>query len=51
MGSLWIDTTKDGINLKPLEKNEKTEICVIGAGIFGLTTAYYFRKRRNWRKS
>lgn len=45
MGSLWIETTKDSINLKPLEKDEKTEICVIGAGIFGLTTAYYLAKQ------
>lgn len=41
MGSLWIETTKDGINLKPLENDEETEVCVIGAGLFGLTTAYY----------
>ena len=41
MNSLWIETTKDELNLKPLEKEEKTEVCVIGAGIFGLTTAYY----------
>ena len=41
MSSLWIETTKKELNLKQLEKDEKTEICVIGAGIFGLTTAYY----------
>ncbi len=41
MGSLWIETTKDGINLKALENDEETEVCVIGAGLFGLTTAYY----------
>jgi len=41
MSSLWIETTKNGLNLKPLEGDEETEICVIGAGLFGLTTAYY----------
>lgn len=41
MKSLWIETTKDEINLEPLGKDEETEVCVIGAGLFGLTTAYY----------
>ena len=41
MESLWIETTKKELNLKPLEKDEETEVCVIGAGLFGLTTAYY----------
>ena len=59
MESLWIKTTKDEINLKSLESDEETEVCVIGAGLFGLTTAYYlmwkescsFRKRWNRKKS
>ena len=41
MSSLWVETTKDKIKLKSLEKDEETEVCVIGAGLFGLTTAYY----------
>ena len=45
MGSLWIETTKDEINLKPLERDEYTDVCVIGAGMFGLTTAYYLSKQ------
>ena len=45
MKSLWIETTKDNINLKPLQQDEETEICVIGAGLFGLTTAYYLTKQ------
>ncbi len=44
MSSLWIETTKDEIKLKPLEKDKETEVCVIGAGLFGLTTAYYLTK-------
>ena len=45
MKSLWIETTKDELSLKPLEQNEETEVCVIGAGLFGLTTAYYLTKQ------
>ena len=41
MSSLWIETTKNELNLKSMEKDEETEVCVIGAGLFGLTTAYY----------
>ena len=41
MESLWIETTKDKLNLKALDKEEKTEVCVIGGGLLGLTTAYY----------
>ena len=44
MESLWIETTKNKINLKSLEGDEETEICVIGGGLFGLTTAYYLTK-------
>lgn len=45
MKSLWIETTKEELNLKPLEKDEEAEVCVIGAGLFGLTTAYYLTKQ------
>ena len=45
MNSLWIETTKNAINLKPMEKGEETEVCVIGAGLFGLTTAYYLTQQ------
>ena len=41
MNSLWIETTKEDLKLKPLENDEETEVCVIGGGLFGLTTAYY----------
>lgn len=41
MKSLWIETTKNELQLKPLEKDEEAEVCVVGGGIFGLTTAYY----------
>ena len=41
MKSLWIETTQNELNLKSMEKDEETEVCIIGAGLFGLTTAYY----------
>ena len=45
MNSLWIETTKDQLHLKPLAQNLETEVCIIGAGLFGLTTAYYLTKQ------
>ena len=44
MGSLWIENTKHDIKFPKLEKDIKTEVCVIGAGLLGLTTAYYLSK-------
>ena len=41
MSSLWIETTKEDLKTEVLNGNIETEICIIGAGIFGLTTAYY----------
>ena len=41
MESLWIETTKDKIKLESLKRDETTEVCIIGGGLFGLTTAYY----------
>lgn len=41
MGSLWIENTKNSRKFPKLEQDIETEVCVIGAGLFGLTTAYY----------
>ena len=41
MNSIWLDSIKDFTNFNSLNSNEETEICIIGAGIFGLTCAYY----------
>ena len=41
MKSIWIETTGNDLNLKPMEKEQNTEVCIIGAGLMGLTTAYY----------
>ena len=45
MNSLWIETTKNQLHLKPLTQNLEAEVCIIGAGLFGLTTAYYLTKQ------
>lgn len=40
MNSLWLNKkTKD--NFPKLEKNLETDVCIIGGGIFGISTAYY----------
>jgi len=44
MGSLWIENTKNEKKYSKLEKDIETEVCVIGAGLLGLTTAYYLTK-------
>lgn len=50
MSSLWIDTTnnKDLSNdnnvSSELKEDISTDICIIGAGMFGLTTGYYLTK-------
>lgn len=44
MGSLWIENTKNSKKFYKLEQDIETEVCVIGAGLFGLTTAYYLAK-------
>ena len=45
MSSYWIDSTKDDFNMTKLDKDLETDVCIIGAGIFGLTTAYYLSKK------
>ena len=44
MGSLWIENTKNSQEFPKLKQNIDTEVCIIGAGLFGLTTAYYLAK-------
>lgn len=40
MNSLWLKGTKIE-KFSDLEKDLETEVCIIGAGIFGVSTAYY----------
>ena len=44
MKSYWIDSVKDVKKFKPLEDNIKTDICIIGGGLTGITTAYNLSK-------
>ena len=42
MSSYWIDSISQTRKTFPvLKTNEKTDVCIIGGGITGLTTAYY----------
>lgn len=38
--SVWMATTDESFERAPLEKNMKADVCVVGAGIAGMTTAY-----------
>jgi glycine/D-amino acid oxidase-like deaminating enzyme len=45
--SPWVEQLKNKFNTQPLDKNHKTDILIIGAGISGITTAYYILKNTN----
>ena len=44
MKSYWIDSVKDNKKYNKLEENVKTDICIIGGGLAGVTTAYNLSK-------
>ena len=41
MNSLWIDSVKGTSKFESLDKNSEADICIIGAGILGMTCGYY----------
>lgn len=41
MKSLWLESIEKRMSFSTLSQNEETDICIVGAGIFGLTCAYY----------
>ncbi len=43
MNSLWIDSVKNK-NFSSLDKNIDVDVCVVGGGITGISTAYYLSK-------
>ena len=44
MNSLWLnEKTKE--KFPKLEKDLETQVCIIGAGIFGISTAYYLTQK------
>lgn len=44
MNSLWLSENLNSKNFENLDKNISTDVCIIGAGIFGLTCGYYLSK-------
>lgn len=44
MNSLWLSEDLNKKNFENLNKNISTDVCIIGAGIFGLTCGYYLSK-------
>ena len=44
MNSYWIESTKNLDKLNPIDKNYTVDVCIIGAGICGLSTGYYLAK-------
>ena len=45
MNSLWLNSNKNKSKFKELDKNISTDICIVGAGIFGLTCGYYLTQK------
>ncbi|MBR3162605.1 MAG: FAD-dependent oxidoreductase [Clostridia bacterium] len=45
MNSYWIESTEVDVNFFTLAENLSCDVCIIGAGLFGLTTAYYLSKK------
>lgn len=45
MNSYWIESVKDKKKEFPkLQKDERADVCIIGGGLTGITTAYYLSK-------
>ena len=44
MNSLWLIENKNDNKFENLSKNIDTDVCIIGAGIFGMTCGYYLSK-------
>lgn len=45
MNSYWIESTKNDGRFNVLNKDISCDVCIIGAGMFGLTSAYYLSKK------
>ena len=44
MSSYWLSSTKEEPKFNKIDKNYECDICIIGAGITGLTCGYYLSK-------
>lgn len=45
MNSLWLNSNENKNKFKKLDKDISTDVCIVGAGIFGLTCGYYLTKQ------
>lgn len=45
MSSYWIDSTKNLNKFNSLSSDISADVCIIGAGIFGLSCAYYLSRQ------
>ncbi len=45
MNSFWLDSIENKTKFNKLENDISTDVCIVGAGIFGLTCAYYLTKQ------
>ncbi len=45
MNSYWIDSTKNLDKDNPIDNDYMADVCIIGAGLTGLTTGYYLTKK------
>lgn len=48
MNSIWVETTSNNSNkkkYKELKNNISVDVCVVGAGITGITAAYLLSKQ------
>lgn len=41
MDSIWLDSIEKSINYESLQEDIEADVSIVGAGIFGLTCAYY----------
>lgn len=44
MSSYWINSVKEKERYKKISQNIETDVCIIGGGITGISTAYYLTK-------
>lgn len=44
MNSYWLEWNKNSKKIKPLDKDYEVDVCIVGAGITGLSTGYYLSK-------
>ena len=44
MNSIWLSEKKQNNQYNQLAEDKTTDVCIIGAGIFGITCGYYLAK-------